>query len=215
MSLWQCTSQIRSFVSSKCPIRILFSSTLWFYIKRCQIIVNIDDKLQLILAAWNQYALLFPMLYKPSLYSRYLFSCRWLKWWKWPTGALGWQDHKWISGSYWSCFSDPLWVLDIFISSGHRHTFMNDVYITLYQPVKLFVLLQFTDTTCCHTKASQVGILAYINEDICHTTYVITFNISGWSLMICILSWSTHIKMCLSLFQTLQVGLANTGKYLL
>ena len=52
------------------------------------------------------------------------------------------------------CFSDPLWGLDIFISSGYRHTCMNDVYIILYQPNILFVILQFIDTPCCQTKAT-------------------------------------------------------------
>ena len=56
---------------------------------------------------------------------------------------------------------------------------MNDVYISLYQPDTLVMLLQVIDTTCCKTKASQVGILAYINQNICHTTYLITFNKAG------------------------------------
>ena len=41
----------------------------------------------------------------------------------------------------------------VLISSGYRCTFINDVYISLYQPDILFVRLQFIDT-CCQTKAS-------------------------------------------------------------
>ena len=51
---------------------------------------------------------------------------------------------------------------------------MKGVYIRLYQPDILFVLLQFIDTTC-QTKANYVGTLDYINQDICHPTYLITF----------------------------------------
>ena len=96
--------------------------------------------------------------------------------------------HSTTNYCYWSCFSDPLWELDIFISSGYRHTFVINVYISLYQQDILFVPLQFINTTYCQAKASKIGILAYINHNICHTTYLITFNISGWSLLIDILS---------------------------
>ena len=51
------------------------------------------------------------------------------------------------------CFSDSLWGLDIFITSGHRHTFKNGVYTSLYKTDILFVILQFIDTTFSQTKA--------------------------------------------------------------
>ena len=40
-------------------------------------------------------------------------------------------------------FADPLWGLDIFISNGYKHTFMNNVHISLYQADIFLVLLQF------------------------------------------------------------------------
>ena len=120
------------------------------------------------------------------------FTYLWLGW-RWTMCWKGWLA-EWMHATlffrppslYCRCFSDPLKGLDILISykvviATHFWTMCISACINL---IYLFILLQFLDTACCQTKASKVDTLAYINQDICHTTYLITFNISGWSLLI-------------------------------